>query len=318
MNTAPPTAAAGDASSWSGRRRGNLLGFWIFSIATRLTGLRGAYGLLYLVCPYYLLFDRPAVAAAFAYLRRRFPGRSGWRLRVDVFRLFINLGRALIDRNAALFRTGLFRIEFPSPAHLGAQLASDKGVILLLAHVGNWQLALGALPRVGRAVTLVMRPEDNPAVASNLRVNPAGEGLRILTAGGDAASVIHILQRIEAGDVVCLMADRSYQFRSAAVPFLGDTARMPMGPYQLARSAGCPVLFLSTHRAGHRHYVMEVENIPPPDEGAETRSGYLAAWAGRFAARLEDFAQRHPYQVFLFHDIWSTDPASAVDNIEKR
>lgn len=317
MNMAPPTTTAGDTAS-SGRRRGNLLGFWIFRIATRLTGLRGAYGLLYLVCPYYLLFDRPAVAAALAYLCRRFPGRPGWRLRVDVLKLFISLGRALIDRNAALFRAGLFRVDFPSLEHLGSQLASDKGVILLLAHVGNWQLALGALPRVGRAVTLVMRPEDNRAVASNLRVNPAGENLRILTAGADAAGVIHILQRIEAGDVVCLMADRSYQFRSAAVPFLGDTARMPIGPYQLARSAGCPVLFLSTHRAGHRHYVMEVETIPPPDEVAETRTGYLAAWAGRFAARLEDFARRHPYQVFLFHDIWSTDSASAVDNIEKR
>lgn len=300
MTTAPhspPTA----------RRRGNRLGFWFFHAATRLTGLRGAYGLLYLVCPYYLLFDRAAVAGALAYLRRRFPGRSGLRLRFDALRLFISQGRALIDRHAALVRPGLFRIDFPSLPLLRDQLAPGRGVVLLLAHVGNWQLALGALPRIGRAVTLVMRPEDNPAVAHNLRVNPDGDGLRVLAAGADAAGVVGILQRIEAGDVVCLMADRSYQFRSAAVPFLDGMARMPVGPYQLARSAGCPVVFLSTHRAAHRHYVIEAEPIPAPPADEGSRGEQIAGWAAAFAARLDAYARRHPYEVFLFHDIWDDD-----------
>ena len=46
------------------RGRGNALGFWFFRTALRLTGLRGAYGLLYFVAPYYALFDRAAIAAA--------------------------------------------------------------------------------------------------------------------------------------------------------------------------------------------------------------------------------------------------------------
>ena len=61
------------------KRRGNALGFWFFRTALRLTGLCGAYGLLYLVCAHYALFDRAAVAGADAYLRRRFPGAVVWR-----------------------------------------------------------------------------------------------------------------------------------------------------------------------------------------------------------------------------------------------
>ena len=37
------------------RKRGNRLGFWFFrQRRVRLFGLRGAYGLLYFVCLYYL------------------------------------------------------------------------------------------------------------------------------------------------------------------------------------------------------------------------------------------------------------------------
>lgn len=304
--TAPP---AGPAV----RRRGNRLGFWFFRIATRLTGLRGAYGLLFLVCPYYLLFDRPATRSALAYLRRRFPDHSSARLHLDALRLFISQGRALIDRHAALARPDLFRIDFPSLDLLRAACAAGRGVVLLLAHTGNWQLGLGCLPRLGRPVTLVMRPEDNPAVAASLQVNPDADGLRVLAATGDADGAVRILQRLEAGEVVCLMADRSYQFRSAALPFLGESAQFPIGPYQFARSAGSPVLLLTSHRAAHRHYVLEVEPIPPPDQPALARSAQLAAWAGQFARCLERYARLHPFQVFLFHDIWAAEPASAVD-----
>ena len=40
------------------RKRGNRLGLWFFRTAIRILGLRGAYGFLYFVSLYYLVFDR--------------------------------------------------------------------------------------------------------------------------------------------------------------------------------------------------------------------------------------------------------------------
>ena len=71
------------------KRRGNRLGFWFFRMALRLCGLRGAYGLLYFVCSYYLLFDWVGVRAALAYLRRRFRAHGRLRLIADTYRLFL-------------------------------------------------------------------------------------------------------------------------------------------------------------------------------------------------------------------------------------
>ena len=93
---AEPTT--GQSDELPARKRGNRLGFWFFKTSLRAFGLRGAYGLLYVVCLYYLAFDRPAVRGAMAYIRRRFPGAGAARRLLLVYRLFINQGKNLIDR----------------------------------------------------------------------------------------------------------------------------------------------------------------------------------------------------------------------------
>ena len=61
------------------KKRGNSLGMAIFQSSLKLFGLSGAYGLLYFVCLYYLVFDRIAVASSMAYIKRRFRSYGFWR-----------------------------------------------------------------------------------------------------------------------------------------------------------------------------------------------------------------------------------------------
>jgi len=69
-----------------------------FIIAVRVFGLRPAYGLLYPVCLYYLIFDRAAVRSCLAYVRRRFPLAGALSRLLSVYRLFVSQGIVLIDR----------------------------------------------------------------------------------------------------------------------------------------------------------------------------------------------------------------------------
>jgi hypothetical protein len=65
------------------RKRGNRVGFWFFRAAARAFGLRGAYGLLYFVSLYYLLFDHAGFPRAW-----RMSGVAsdhGFRRMVDVY-----------------------------------------------------------------------------------------------------------------------------------------------------------------------------------------------------------------------------------------
>lgn len=289
----------------SARKRGNALGFWFFRSFLRVFGLRGAYGLLYPVCTYYLLFDRTAVRAAQAYIRRRFRGHGPLRQHWDVYRLFVSQGRNLIDRYYLLGGGPGIEIRLEDGDRLDAVLQGQQGFVLLLAHLGNWQAIMTVLRRFQRQVYLVMRPEDNPAVAGTLRIGADAERVSVISPEGPLGNVVAIMDAIEHGGVVAIMGDRSYAFRSVPVDFLGDRARFSCGAFHIAAAAGCPLVVLLAAKTARRTYVVRVEDVfhPRYQAGAGKRE-QLRGWVQQFAKRMERYVAQYPFQCFLFHDVW--------------
>jgi predicted LPLAT superfamily acyltransferase/uncharacterized protein (DUF2062 family) len=285
------------------RRRGNALGFGCFRLALRLTGLRGAYGLLYFVCAYYALFDRTAVAAAGAYVRRRFPGAGRLGRRLAVYRLFISQGRCLIDRHADLAGARRFTFDTrPLQEILQRPEVADGGFLLLLAHAGGWQLALPQLRRLpgGRPVSLLMRAAESPDVAAHLRAGDAG--FHVIPPETGPAGALEMVTRLQRGEIVSIMGDRAYGGQTVAVPFLGGRAGFPAGAFAIARAAQRPLVALFVPKTGVTRYGLEAVLFPPPARESRTavRDGVRA-----FAEALEQFTLRHPFQCFLFEDLWS-------------
>jgi len=194
----------------------------------RLTGLRGAYGLLYIVCVYYAVFDRTAVAGADAYLRRRFPGRSFWARRFAAYRLFISQGKCLIDRHARNAGVREFNFESGSLEEICRKPgAPESGFVLLLAHAGGWQLALPYLRQLSgdRPVSLLMREAETPDVREHVRGDDAG--FHVIPPDGGPGCVIEMVTRLQRGEIVSIMGDRAYGGQTIEVPFLGSPRIFP-------------------------------------------------------------------------------------------
>lgn len=288
------------------KQRGNALGFWFFRTSLRVFGLRGAYGLLYFVCSYYLLFDRAAVRAAMAYVRRRFPDHGPVRRQVDVYRLFISQGVTLIDRYYMMYGGPGMRWSLSGMEKLSGILSGGQGFILLTAHLGNWQVVMTALRKFDRKVYLVMRPEDNPAVAENLRISDASGNVSIISPEGALGGVVEIMEAIKQGGIVSIMGDRSYSFSSVDVRFLGDPARFSCGAFHIAALAGCPVVALLSAKTGvYDHEVSVASVMGPRYEPGRPKKEQLRGWVQQFAGVMEDYVARYPYQCFLFYDIWA-------------
>lgn len=290
-------------SDRSQRQRGNAPGFWFFRTALRLTGLRGAYGLLYFVCAYYALFDRSATAGAEAYVRRRFPRRRMLMRRVAVYRLFINQGKCLIDRHAhnAGLRAFVFDTGALTELYRKRELAQG-GFVLLLAHAGGWQLALPHLKELSadRSVSLLMRAAETPDVHAHVRGDDGG--FHVISPDAGPACVVEMVTRLQRGEIVSVMGDRAYGGQTVEVPFLGEAAHFPVSAFAVARAAQCPIVALFVPKTGVMRYVIEPVFLEAPsrDSRQSTREGVRA-----FAEALAQFTQRHPYQCFLFSDIWS-------------
>jgi predicted LPLAT superfamily acyltransferase len=288
------------------RKRGNRPGFWFFQTAVRLFGLRGTYGLLYFVSLYYLAFDRTAVGASRAYVKRRFPDHGLFRQMFDVYLLFVSQGKSLIDRFSVASGGNEIRLELVGYEKLKALLADgEKGLILLTAHVGNWQVAMTALRELDRTVYLMMRPEDNVAVKAALNIDSEKETVRIIYTDGAMGGVIEALKAINRGDVVSIMGDRTYGFSSMEASLLGGKVRFPYGAFSLASAAQCPVAVLLSAKVGLKKHITDVSHVINPPAGKRgNKDAEIQACVQEFARVLEEYAVRYPYQWFVFRDMW--------------
>jgi predicted LPLAT superfamily acyltransferase len=288
------------------RSRGNRLGFWFFRAAARFFGLRGAYGLLYFVSLYYLIVDRPVVAASMAYVRRRFPDHGALRRMIDVYVLFVSQGKSLIDRHYVAAGGSDIDLELLGYEKIRDHLAGGrKGMIFLTAHVGNWQVATTALGKLNRTVYLMMRPEDNAAVKEALNIDSAQETIRILYTDGSLGGVVEALKAISQGGIVSIMGDRTYGYGAMDASLLNGNVRFPYGAFSLAAAAQCPVAVLLSAKVGVKKYVTDISHvISPPASARGGKEAEIAACVQEFARILEEYAIHYPYQWFVFRDMW--------------
>lgn len=291
------------------RKRGNRPGFWFFEIILRIFGLRGAYGFLYFVCFYYLIFDRQAVSSALSYIDRRFPGSSLLTRNFHTYRLFISQGKQLVDRLAAVVsQKQTFDIKLEGYDKLMELFQkSDNGVILLTSHFGNWQIALTSLNKLGKRVYLLMREEENSAVKDSLNVGNEKGDIRIISPEQAFGGVIEIMNVLRKGHVVSIMGDRSYGAKAFKIDFLGEKALFPFSAFAIAAAAECPVVIMLAAKDSAYSYTVDVTNILVPCcKSCRKRNEQLIPWVQEYANILEKFIHKYPYQCFLFHDIWKS------------
>lgn len=277
----------------------------------RCTGLRGAYGLLYFVSAYYLIFDRPLVAQSLPYIRRRFPGHGRLQQLFSLYLLFVSQGKCLLDRFAMAAGYDGIGVEIEGYDALRQLLdGSDRGLIMVTAHVGSWQVAMASLKKMDRDVRLMMRPEDNEALRESLDLYGGDERVQVILTSGALGGVVEAMKAIDEGAIVILMGDRPYDFPAVSASFLGGEARFPYGAFTLATAARCPVVVLLSAKVAADRYVVDVSNrIHIPANARLLRGEGAAAQVRQYVGILERYVERFPFQWFVFRDLWTEDGA---------
>jgi len=290
--------------SGTGRLRGGRWGIWFFITALRLFGLRLTYALL--VPPViYFSFASPDVPATMDFHRRIFGPQPWWKRRWLVFRHFLSFGRALIDRTAILAGdTRHFTFTFDGEQHLRDAVAEGRGVLLLTAHVGNWEAAGQLLSRLEVPINVTGFDNETPGIRSLL--NQASKAtFRLVPLTGSPTDAIPLVAAMRRGEVVAMLGDRAYGSPSARIPFLGGAALFPIGAYVLAAAAGAPLVpvFSLRERGGHYRFFgfpPQRPTMPPHDQ----REAYLRECAARFARDLEIILKHDPLQWYNFFPFW--------------
>ncbi|WP_437738150.1 LpxL/LpxP family acyltransferase [Sorangium sp. So ce1335] len=193
--------------------------------------------------------------------------------------------------------------------HYHACAAPGRGIIMVTAHTGGWDIAgqiLGVVHPEG--VMLAMQRERDPEARAIQDAARQRAGVQVAHIGDGPLDALPLLSHLRRGGVVAMQIDRVPPgMRSREVPFLGARWRAPEGPIALASMSGAPILPVFTHRKGFLDYEAVVS---PPiwvarRASEEERDRAAAAMMGA----MERFLRAHPTQWFHFSGDGPVAPA---------
>jgi predicted LPLAT superfamily acyltransferase len=290
--------------SGTGQLRGGRWGVWFFVTALRVLGLRVTY-VLTVPCAIYFSFASPDVAATMDFHRRIFGRVPWWKKRWLVFRHFLSFGRAIIDRTAILAgQTNKFSFSFDGEHHVHKALAEGRGVLLLTAHLGNWEAAGQLLTRLDVPINVTGFDKESAGIRAVLAQSSKAK-FRLLPLTGEPTDAIPLVAALRRGEIVAMLGDRAYGSPSSRAPFLDGTASFPIGAYVLAAMANAPLVTVFNLREPGGHYRFFGFPAQHPQMPAHhLRDAYLKNCAIEFAQNLETILKRDPLQWYNFYPFW--------------
>ena len=115
--------------------------------------------------------------------------------------------------------------------------------MLALPHSGNWDHAGAWCGATGAPFTTVAERLQPESLYDRFVAFRSSLGMEVLALTGGPRPPFEVLvERLEAGGMLCLLADRDLSARGVEVEFFGATARMPAGPASLCLRTGATLV----------------------------------------------------------------------------
>jgi KDO2-lipid IV(A) lauroyltransferase len=187
-----------------------------------------------------------------------------------------------------------------------AQLAAGRGVIFALPHMGNWEVA-GAwiIARgAGKFTTVAERLKPESVYLRFLAFREA-LGFEVLPATGGNSRFGVLAQRLRAGGMVCLPADRDVTGGGIEVEFFGEKARMMGGPAALAVQTGAALMPAVLWFDGPDWGVHIHPEIPVPAHGG--RRDKVTVMTQQMARIFEAGIAAHPEDWHMLQRVFTAD-----------
>ena len=306
--------------SWTSKSIGTRFGHRFFYLMIKIGGRRTAYFFLYFIVFYYVVFYPGVKQKTDPYLVRRFPD-SGLLKRISERYLFVlHLGKALIDR-AILGICGedAIHISFKTSNDLKRIQELDSGFIILMSHIGCWQVVMSALSVLDRPVNLLMLRDEGDIDKHYFEHGDGSMPFNIISPELFLGGTIEMLNALKNDEVLCIMGDRVFKRGELAVDvdFLGNRAGFPVSAYKIASIAKKPVVVLHSQKTGTDQYSLSIPDVMHiPEKLGKKPTAYLP-YAQRFAASLETYTKTYPYQFFNFYDMWNDEAAKKNYHLKK-
>ena len=276
-----------------------------FYIVIKLIRKPGAYFIMYFVVLWYVLFSKITYQRSMPYLRRRFKNKNRLQYFVLRYRLIAAFSKSMIDRAAfEILGPQAVRVDVPEGPELLKLLERGRGLVVIAAHTGNWQVAFSAMKFMNTPVYLLIYRDQADKHRDHREID--NNYFHIIDPAGYWGGTLEMVSALQNKSIVGIMGDRVFGNNKnfIAADFLGGRVNFPVSPYRLAAMQGTPIAVLLTHRKAGGGYETNLAGCIEVEENTGRDNEKYRKYVEQFAGILEDFTMKHPFDFFNFFDMW--------------
>jgi lauroyl/myristoyl acyltransferase len=217
-------------------------------------------------------------------------------------------GWCLSERYERLTTDRHFDLRIEAIEHWNAVAASDRGFVMVTAHLGMYEVSsMLPTPNGPRHVHLVREPEVDPRAQEFIRQSVRaveGSHYTMHFQSDDPLQGMIFLDALRRGEIVAMQGDRPRAgSRTVDASLFGRPIALPSGPAALARTAEVPMLPVFAIREGRRR--CRVVFCPPVYVPRTDDRHADLTWAmERVAADVERAVRATPHQWFVWRELW--------------
>lgn len=235
------------------------LGIWSAGFLPRWL----AYGAAGAVADLSYAFYGSASVNLKANLARVFPSASGPELESIARKTFRNYSKYIVDyaRFKTMDKAGLFKelVRIDGTERIDSALSGGRGLILLTAHLGNWELGGIFFGRQDIKINILTARDSDAEIHAIKDRYRQYHNIKTIVIGDGPFSGVEALNALLRNEVVAMLVDRT-ETAGVSAPFFGQTTSFPSGPLLLAAASGAPIMpaFVVRESYGYRAVAEEL------------------------------------------------------------
>ncbi len=220
--------------------------------------------------------------------------------------LFVKLGQTFVEMlyMPALTLKNLHQyITIENRHFLAEAVEQGRGVVLLTAHVGNWEWLGASLAMDGFPLAAVIKRQPNDQHTRILNEYREMAGIEIFARG--TTELVSAARALKKGKILGFLADQDAGTTGLFIEFLGKMSSTPIGPTVFAKKFKAPVVpvfMVRKPEGGHR--VIIHEPFYYEDTGNETEDNYKITV--KMTKIIENTIRQYPDEWLWFQKRWNT------------
>lgn len=221
---------------------------------------------------------------------------------------FVNIGRNFLE---IMYMPNLSKENFTEYMDLGRMdrlknaWEEGRGVVILTAHIGNWEWLSAAITFSGIPLTAIIKRQPNEQHTRLLNEFREMVGVEVFSRG--TTELVGAAKALKKGKTLGFLADQDAGPGGAFIDFLGTEASTPLGPAVFSKRFRSPIVpAFIVRRPDGKHKVIVGEAIYFEDRGDDKRDLYDITV--KMTRIVEGIIREYPEQWLWFQKRWNTKP----------